>query len=45
MKLARKNPDILVLSVDYDENKELCKALDVKVGGGGACKAGGLVWH
>lgn len=32
VKLANKYPDILILCVNYDENKELCKALEVKVG-------------
>jgi hypothetical protein len=32
VKLARKNPDVTVLCICYDENKELCKAMDVKVG-------------
>lgn len=30
VKLANKYPDILILCVNYDENKELCKALEVK---------------
>lgn len=30
-KLAWKNPEMVVLSVDYDENKEMCQALGVKV--------------
>ena len=40
MKLARKNPDITVICVEYDENKELCQALEVKVGGLLACWLG-----
>ena len=30
-KLSEENPDILVLKVNFDDNKTMCKALDVKV--------------
>jgi thiol-disulfide isomerase/thioredoxin len=31
VKLAESNPECIVLKVDFDSNKKLCKALDVKV--------------
>ena len=30
-KLSEEHPDILLLKVNFDENKTMCKALDVKV--------------
>jgi thiol-disulfide isomerase/thioredoxin len=30
-KLSEENPDILLLKVNFDDNKTMCKALDVKV--------------
>ena len=32
-KLSEENPDILLLKVNFDDNKTMCKALDVKVRG------------
>ena len=30
-KLSEEHPEILVLKVNFDDNKTMCKALDVKV--------------
>ena len=30
-KLSDENPDMVLLKVNFDENKQLCKALGVKV--------------
>ena len=30
-KLSEENPDMVLLKVNFDENKQLCKALGVKV--------------
>lgn len=32
VQMAKDNPDILFLKVDWDENKPVAKALSVKVG-------------